>query len=69
MSDLAKREKGDKLWTHHLENEAFYIPITDMREILPPHRGDKWADKDLINIVYGKQINHIDDDSYEKLKH
>lgn len=68
LSDLANREKGERVWTHHFENEAFYIPITDLREILPPHRGYKWTDKDLINIIYGKQINHIDDDSFEKLK-
>ena len=68
LSDLADREKGDKLWTHHLENEAYFIPVTDTREILPPHRGHKWTDKDLKNIVYGRQINHIDDYSFEKLK-
>ena len=68
LSDLNKMEKGKRLWNRHYENDAFYIPINDARDILPPHRGYKWTAKDLRNIVYGRQINHIDDASFQKIK-
>lgn len=68
LSDLDKRERDDRLWLLHVENEAFYIPVKDTRGILPQHRGYKWTAKDVQNVVYGKQIEHIDDETFQMLE-
>lgn len=68
LSDIDKRDKGERKWTHHLENDVYHIPIIDSRGILPPHRGYRWTLNDVQNIVYGKQIEHISEDSFQKLK-
>lgn len=68
LFDLNSKKNNESIWVHHLENEIFYIPIIDSRGILPPHRGYTWTKKDIQNIVYGKQISHIDDETFNKLK-
>lgn len=68
LSDLEETDKGERKWVHHLEKDAFFIPIKDCRGVLPPHRGYKWTAKDLHEIIYGKQIEHISDESFEKIK-
>lgn len=68
LSDLNNRKKEKNIWIHHLECEIFYIPIIDSRGILPPHRGYDWTKKDVQNIIYSKQISHIDDKTFNKLK-
>ena len=39
-----------------------------MFALSPPHRGYKWTANEVRNIVYGRQIGHISDDSFQKLK-
>ena len=68
LSDLSDRNKNDRIWDHHLEHEIFYIPIIDSRGILPPHRRHNWSKKDVQNIIYGKQISHISNETFLKLK-
>lgn len=68
LSDLDSRNKYGRIWTHHLEHEIFYIPIIDSRGILPPRRGYKWSKEDVQNIIYGKQISHISDETFQQLK-
>jgi molybdopterin/thiamine biosynthesis adenylyltransferase len=68
LSDLEETVKGERRWVHHLEKNAFFIPIKDCRGILPPHRGYKWTAKDVQEIIYGKQIEHISDESFERIK-
>ena len=68
LSDLDKRDKGERKWIRHLENDVYHIPITDSRGILPPHRGFEWTESEVMNIVYGRQIEHISEDSFQKLK-
>ena len=68
LSDLDDKDKGERKWVHHPENDVYYIPITDCRGILPPHRGFQWTANELHDLVYGKQINHISDDSFQMLK-
>lgn len=68
LSDIDEREKDELKWTRHLENDVYYIPIIDSRGILPPHRGFQWTAAEVQKIVYGKQIEHISDDSFQKLK-
>ena len=46
----------------------FYIPIVDCRGILPPHRGYQWTATEVQNIVYGKQIDHISEDTFQAIK-
>ncbi len=68
LSDIDDREKSERKWTHHTENDVYYIPIVDSRGILPPHRGLQWTAKEIQNVVYGKQIEHISSDSFQQLK-
>ena len=68
LSDIDNRDKDGRKWTRHLENDVYYIPIIDNRGILPPHRGFQWSSNEVQNLVYGKQIDHIGDDSFQMLK-
>ncbi len=68
LSDIDDRDKSERKWVHHIENEVYYIPITDCRGILPPHKGFKWSSDDVQNIVYGKRIEHISDDTFEQMR-
>lgn len=67
LNDLDDKTKEKKVWVQHYEYKAVYIPIIDSREIIPPHRGYKWSARDIRNIVYGIQINHISDKTFEFL--
>ena len=68
LSDLNDREKKERKWLHHIENDVFFIPITDTREILPPYRGHQWTVDNVKAIVYGKQIDHISYDTYQRIR-
>lgn len=68
LSDLDEREKNKRKWLQHVENDVFFVPITDTREILPPYRGHPWTVEDVRDIVYGKQIDHISCDTYQGIR-
>ena len=68
LSDIDKKNNGVRKWTHHFENDVYHIPITDSRGIIPPHRGYEWTAKEVQNIVYGKQVDHICEECFQKLK-
>ncbi len=68
LSDIDERDKDERKWTCHLENDVYHIPITDSRGILPPHRGFQWTANEVQNLVYGKQIDHVGDDTFRMLK-
>ncbi len=67
LSDIDCREKGKRKWDRHIEADVFYIPIIDSRGILPPHRGYSWTERDIKNIVYAPQIEHISSHTFQKL--
>ena len=67
LSDIDLREKMERKWILHIEKEAYYIPLIDNRGILPPHRGYEWTAETIKNIIYGKQIEHISDETYKYL--
>lgn len=69
LTDINKVDKKNKReWVQHAELEAYFIPIIDSREILPPRRGYQWTQSDIRNIVYGKQIAHISEETFVQLK-
>ena len=68
LTDIDDRDNSERRWTQHIENDVFYIPIIDSRDILPPHRGYQWTANEVQSIVYGKQIEHISDDSFQSIK-
>ena len=69
LTDLYSCDTGGKRkWQQHFETEAFFVPITDSREILPPYRNHPWSVENVKEIIYGKQINHISADTYFQLK-
>ena len=65
LSDIDSREKGERIWIHHVENDAFYIPITDTRDILPPHNGFEWQAQEIQNILYPRQTEHISESTFQ----
>lgn len=68
LNDVKSDNKGEKKWRHISELPAFYIPIINNRGILPPTREKNWDKKDIVNIIYGNDYNHISDETYQKLK-
>ena len=69
LMDLDSRNKKDERnWQQHIETELFFIPITDSREILPPYHNHTWTIENVKEIIYGKQINHISNETYLQLK-
>ena len=59
LNDVKSNDKKTKIWRHIPDLSAFYIPIINNRGILPPTRGRMWDKKDIVNIIYGKDYNHI----------
>ena len=68
LSDIDSRKNDKRKWVQHLENDVFYIPISDCRGILPPHRGHEWTIQDIRNIVYAPQIEHLSASTFQQLK-
>ena len=57
-----------KQWDFCPAVDAFYIPITDNRRILPPTHNKTWSKDDILKIIYGKDFSRISHDTYIKLK-
>lgn len=68
LSDLNATENKKQKWTQHFENNAFYIPIIDNREIIPPHKGFAWSQKEIQRILYDTQIEHLAEAIFDKIK-
>lgn len=68
LNDVKSYDKKTKIWRHISDLSAFYIPIINNRGILPPTRGRMWDKRDIVNIIYGKDYNHISEATYQKLK-
>lgn len=68
LSDIELKENGHLKWINHVENDVFFIPIVDNRGIVPPHRGYSWTAQDVKNIVYAQQIEHINADTFQKVR-
>lgn len=58
----------DAGWRHDVGVDAVYIPISDPRGILPPHKKYKWTPATIQEIVSAWKIAHITDDTYQYLK-
>lgn len=67
LNDIHDRNNTELEWTQHLETDVYHIPIADNRGILPPHRGYEWTAQSIRNIVYGLQIEHIEENVYHQL--
>ena len=65
LNDKEKKEGGEKCWRHQTDIASYYIPIIDNRGILPPIKGKEWSTDDILNIIYGRQINHISHEAFE----
>lgn len=69
LNDLEHRNnKGIRVWQHHIEMDVFYIPIEDIRGIVPPSKRHEWGVAEIIDILYGKRISHINSETYRKVK-
>lgn len=64
LNDKEKKDGTDKYWKHCADICAYYIPLTDSRGIIPPTRQKTWGKRDVLNILYGKQISHISRESF-----
>ena len=67
LSDLGDMDKKERKWLQHIEMDVFFIPIIDTRGILPPHKNHPWTITNVRDIVYGKQIDHINTDTFQKI--
>ena len=70
LSDIEERKSKskDRVWQRRSDIEAFFIPIIDNREILPPTKKKKWGTADIIEILYGKRIRHISSSTFDAIK-
>lgn len=68
LSDIDSRDKDERKWAHHVESDVYFIPISDSRYILPPHRGYSWTSQDIKNIIYSQQVEHISVDTFQRIK-
>lgn len=57
-----------KDYKHIPSIEAYYIPITDNRKILPPTKNKPWTSKDILRIIKSKDISRIATETYNKIK-
>ena len=68
LSDINSRDNDERKWVHHVENDVYFIPISDSRGILPPHRGYSWTSLNIKNIIYAQQVEHISVDTFMRIK-
>ena len=68
LSDIDSRKNGERRWIQHLESDVYFIPISDTRGILPPHRGYNWTSRDIKNIIYAQQVEHISNCTFREIK-
>lgn len=68
LNDIKSDDMGKKKWKHVPGLSAFYIPIIDNRGVLPPTRTNMWKKQDIVNIIYGNNINHISTETFQRLK-
>jgi molybdopterin/thiamine biosynthesis adenylyltransferase len=68
LSDIDSRDKNERKWVHHVESDVYFIPISDSRDILPPHRGYSWTSQYIKNIIYAQQVEHISVDTFQRIK-
>lgn len=54
-------------WKHIPNIGAFYIPIIDCRNIMPPVKDNLWTNQDILKIINGRDIARISHDTYEQL--
>lgn len=69
LSDLKSKTKKNKdKWIKNIDDECFYIPIEDMRDIIPPTNKHIWDIRDIKEIICGKFVNHISNKYYDDIK-
>lgn len=69
LSDINEKDKKNRnIWQKEVSTECFYIPVKDIRGIVPPNMSHEWTIDDVIEIIYAKQIEHIDKDVINNLK-
>lgn len=69
LNDQSGHDKnGNPSWLKHVETDIFFVPIIDIRGILPPHKGLTWTIEQVKEIVFGKQIDHISPETYKQIE-
>jgi molybdopterin/thiamine biosynthesis adenylyltransferase len=68
LTDLTCKNKGKNIWQHHVEREAFYIPLLDNRGILPTYENKEWSVEDVWRVLFNTQIAYISTDTYSAMK-
>ena len=67
LSDINDRDNDKRKWVRHVENDVFFIPISDNRGIYPPRGGNNWASQEIKNIVFSQQVEHISDSVFKQI--
>ena len=68
LNDKDMVENERKKWIHQPSISVCYVPIIDNREIIPPSKKSKWGIKQILKVLYGKQINHISHEDFLRIK-
>lgn len=66
LNDLLSRNM--RIWEEDVGDDAYFIPISDKRNIIPPYRKNPWSIKNVQHILADVAIDHISPDTYKKLK-
>lgn len=68
LADKDKMYNNAKMWKHRPDIDAFVIPISDPRDIMPPIKKGDWSKKNIVEIVYSTIISHISHETYEEVR-
>ncbi|RHM55824.1 ThiF family adenylyltransferase [Mitsuokella sp. AF33-22] len=66
LNDLLSQDV--RIWEEDVGDDAYLIPISDKRNIIPPYRKNPWSIKNIQHILADVAIDHISPDIYKKLK-
>ena len=56
-------------WNFQHNTPFYYIPIIDNRRIIPPTPYSPWSEKNIIQIIHGREFSCISHDTFEQIKH
>lgn len=66
LNDKENMEGKEKKWRFEPYFPVYFIPIIDARRVQPPV-SKKWNQKELLNIIIGKDFNRISSETYKKM--
>ena len=69
LNDKDRERDGKKVWNFQHDTPFYFIPIIDNRRIIPPTPYSPWSEKNIIQIIHGREFSCISHDTFEQIKH